>query len=196
MRIGRQTAKVVRRGGLAGVLLAVLLAAPLAFGRGAAGAQDATPEASPTPEGGRPAHIHSGSCADLGDVVAPLTNVAAPEGEAVGNDADASAVETSVSSVPLTLEQILAEDHAVNVHLSTEEIGTYVACGDIGGVLDATGSLSIGLRELNGSGLSGVAFLTPGADGVSTAVSVFLAEDLDEGAALENQEEGKATDQN
>jgi hypothetical protein len=35
-------------------------------------------------DGPHPAHIHSGRCAELGDVVAPLTDVAAREGEARG----------------------------------------------------------------------------------------------------------------
>jgi hypothetical protein len=33
----------------------------------------------------------------------------------------------------------------------------------------------IGLRELNDSGFTGIAYLAPGADGASTDVSVFVA---------------------
>ncbi len=139
-------------------------------------AQDGTPEAVVE---GRPAHIHTGSCGEeeLGDVIEALTNLTAPEGEAEGNT-NAVAAESSFTSVPLALADILAEDHAVNVHLSTEEIGTYIACGEVGGVAGEDGSLVIGLKEQSDSGFTGVAFLMPGADGASTDVSVFIAEGL------------------
>lgn len=72
---------------------------------------------SGTPEDGdHPAHIHDGTCEDLGDVAYPLENVV--EG-------------TSESSVDVALEDILAGEYAINVHLSEDEIDTYVACGDV-----------------------------------------------------------------
>ena len=193
------------------VVVATAAAMAVGFGRvNLAGAQD---EGTPAAEAGRPAHIHSGSCNDtaddaLGDVVQPLTNVAAPTGAAAGQADAATAVETSVTTVPMALEDILAEDHAVNVHLSVEEVTTYIACGEVGGtVSDADGSVTIGLREQDGSGFAGVAYLAPGADGASTVVSVFLAEGLaggggaaeDEGAAEEEtpaaEEEDEATEE-
>jgi hypothetical protein len=70
-----------------------------------------------TPEGGEhPAHIHSGTCDDLGDVVFPLENVV--EG-------------SSESTVEASIDDILAADHAINVHLSADEMDVYVACGEI-----------------------------------------------------------------
>jgi hypothetical protein len=137
-------------------------------------AQEATPvaqEAAVT----RPVHIHSGSCATLGDVVAPLNDLTGPTGAAVGLADTAAPAETSFTNVPLTLDAILAADHAINAHLSAEEIGTYIACGDLGGALDANGALVIGLAEDSDSGYTGIAFLAPGADGASTDVSVFIA---------------------
>jgi hypothetical protein len=47
--------------------------------------------------------------------------------------------------------------------------------------LSPDGALIIGLRELNGSGFTGIAFLAPGADGASTDVSTFIAPTQDEG---------------
>ncbi len=144
-------------------------------------AQDATPtaeDATPVVEDGavaRPVHIHSGSCAELGDVVAPLADLTAPTGEGIGLSDSAAQAETSSTNVPLTLDAILAEDHAINAHLSAEEIGTYIACGDLGGVLDANGALVIGLHEDSDSGYTGIAYLAPAADGASTDVSVFIA---------------------
>jgi uncharacterized cupredoxin-like copper-binding protein len=100
----------------------------------------------------------------------------APTGDRVGQAGRAALAETSFTpNVPMTLEAILAEDHAINAHLSAEEIGTYIACGDIGGVLNANGALVVGLSEDSNSGYTGIAFLQPAADGVSTDVSVFIA---------------------
>jgi hypothetical protein len=126
-------------------------------------------------------HIHAGNCNNLGDVVAPLTDLTEPTGDRVGQRRAVVAA-TSFTVVPLTLDAILADDHAINAHLSADEIGTYIACGDVGGVIDATGSLVIGLQEQNNSGFTGIAFLSPGADGASTNVSVFVAQDLARGA--------------
>ncbi|MEA2511616.1 MAG: hypothetical protein QOJ59_1103 [Thermomicrobiales bacterium] len=152
---------------------AVLLLALVALG-GSTGviAQDGTPAAE---EEGRPAHIHTGTCPEIGDVVQPLTNLTAPEGDTVGQETALQA-EYSYTLVPLSLDAILAEDHAINVHESMENIGNYIACGDIGGVVDANGQLVVGLAEVNDSGFTGIAFLAPNADDPnSTDVSTFIA---------------------
>jgi len=75
-----------------------------------------TIELSSPPADPQPAHIHSGTCAELGDVVHPLTNV------------EGGSSETDVAA---SLEDLQAADFAVNVHMSEADIGTYVACGDI-----------------------------------------------------------------
>lgn len=144
-------------------------------------AQDATPEASPVADESRPAHIHTGSCDEVGEVIQPLQNLTLPTGATIGH-AEAVSAETSFTNVPLTLDAILAEDHIINVHMSAEEIDVYIACGEVGGALDANGALVIGLGELNNSGYRGIAFLSPAADGVSTDVSVFIASE-DEGGS-------------
>ncbi len=141
-------------------------------------AQDATPEATPTGPVSRPARIHTGTCDEVGEVIQPLENLVAPVGVAAGQE-EAVGAETSFTSVPLTLDAILADDHVINVHMSADQIDVYIACGEIGGVLDANGALVIGLGEMEGSGFSGIAFLAPGADGASTDVSVFIASDDD-----------------
>ena len=152
---------------------AAALAGMVAVGGPATWAQDATPEAERM--GPRPAHIHTGSCNEVGEVVAPLTDLTgATGGERVGQRR-AIPAESSFTSVPLTLDAILGADHVVNVHLSAEEIDTYIACGEIGGRLSPEGTVIIGLRELNDSGFTGIAYLAPGADGASTDVSVFVA---------------------
>lgn len=138
-------------------------------------AQDATPEAVEAEAAAlHPVHIHAGNCNELGEVVVPLTDLAQPQGDQVGQRR-ASIAATSFTTVPLTLDAILAEDHAINAHLSADEIDTYIACGELGGVFTPDGSLVVGLGETESSGYSGIAFLAPGADGASTNVSVFLA---------------------
>ena len=137
-------------------------------------AQEVTPvaqEVSPA----RPAHIHSGNCVELGDVVVPLTDLSTAVGEGLGQAAAATQAEFSFTNVPMTLDAMLAADHAINVHLSAEQIETYIACGELGGSIDDTGSLIVGLREESDSGYTGIAFLSPGLDGVSTNISVFIA---------------------
>lgn len=140
----------------------------------AAAAQDATPVAVAAIA--RPVHIHAGDCVNLGEVVVPLVDLIAPVGEGLGQADEATVVESSfTTAAPMSLDAILAADHAINVHLSTDEIDTYLACGELGGVVDLNGSLIVGLRESSDSGYTGIAFLGPNPDGVSTDVSVFIA---------------------
>ena len=129
-------------------------------------------------DGPHPAHIHSGTCETLGDVVLPLTDLAASDEATREGPTSAHAVKTSETVVDMPLQEIIDGGHAINVHLSAEEIGVYIACGDIGGAVttDEGGrtELIIGLGELNDSGHTGVAWL--GADGEQTEVAVILVE--------------------
>jgi plastocyanin len=127
-----------------------------------------------------PAHIHSGTCAELGDVVLPLNDVTTigDEAERTGA-ASAIPVKNSVTVVDMPLQEIIDGGHAINVHLSADEIDTYIACGDIGGAVttdegEEENELIIGLGELNDSGHTGVAWL--GAEGDQTRVAVLLVE--------------------
>src|SRR5215213_7652533 len=145
MRFGRMVATAGGAAALAGM---VALSGPAAW------AQDATPRAAET-MAPRPAHIHTGNCDEIGEVVAPLTDLTgATGGDRVGQARRAIPAESSFTSVPMTLDAILGADHVIYVHLSAEEIDTYIACGEIGGQLSPDGSLIIGLRELNDSGFT------------------------------------------
>lgn len=73
-------------------------------------------ELSNAPDQPQPAHIHSGSCSELGEVVHPLTNL---EGG------------TSETTVDAPLEELQGGGFAINAHESEENIETYVACGVI-----------------------------------------------------------------
>ena len=65
----------------------------------------------------QPAHIHEGSCAKLNPKPKyPLSVVV--DG-------------TSTSMVDVPMAQLLAGGFAVNVHKSTSDIPTYIACGDL-----------------------------------------------------------------
>jgi hypothetical protein len=148
----------------------IALSAPVGF------AQIASPVAE-TGDGPHPAHIHSGSCAELGDVVVGLEDVGAEAGEQAGAET-AHAVKTSRTVVDMSLDDLIAGEHAVNVHLSADEIDVYIACGDIGGELtvddEGRTHLVIGLAELNDSGHTGVVWF--GEDGDQTEVVVNLIE--------------------
>jgi hypothetical protein len=92
----------------------------------------------------------------------------------------------SRSAVDASLDDILAATHSINVHLSEEEIGTYVACGELGGTV-VDGELIVGLRPLNGSGLAGVAILGGDDDDDQTDVTIYLAP-VGDGAAAPVEE--------
>ena len=73
-----------------------------------------------TPTGGNhPAHFHVGDCTTPGPVVIPLNNVSGTTG-------------MSVTQVDAPIEAILVENHLVMVHLSPQDIRTFVACGEVG----------------------------------------------------------------
>lgn len=143
-----------------------------------------------------PAHIHSGTCAELGDVVYPLTDVGSGAmgtpvaGEAAtpatmdamsspmsGDTAMASPTAgegaTSVTTVEASLADLTAGGFAINVHESADNIGNYIACGDITGTPDANGDVTVELATLNDSGYSGTAKLHDNGDG-TTAVTIDL----------------------
>jgi plastocyanin len=151
------------------LMVMVSVSAPLARGQGEGDAP-------------HPAHIHSGTCDNLGDIVAPLSDVTElTAGENFGAES-AVLVKQSDTDVELPLGDILSGPHAINVHESAEAIQNYIACGDIGGrVID--GDLVIGLLELNESGHHGVAVLEDADAG--TGVTIYLAE---EGAGAEAEQ--------
>lgn len=69
--------------------------------------------------GDNPVHIHFGTCDNLGEIAAALTNI------------DASG--KSETDVDLTLDELTSGEYAINAHESMENIANYVACGDISG---------------------------------------------------------------
>jgi hypothetical protein len=149
---------------LVSALVALAMIAFLLAMAGASGvnAQDASPSAAVA----HPAHIHSGTCAELDPNPAfPLDDVA---------QAGDSMVATSTTMVDVSLDDLLASPYAINAHQSADDIATYVACGDITGtVID--GQLLVPMKAQNDSGLAGVAVLTSN-DAGGTDVTVYLVD--------------------
>ena len=64
----------------------------------------------------QPVHIHDGSCPDVGAVAFPLQDVLAGR---------------SVTVLDVPFDDLRTGSFAINVHQSQDELGVYVACGDI-----------------------------------------------------------------
>jgi plastocyanin len=123
-----------------------------------------------------PAHIHNGDCSAPGDVVAPLTNLV--------NSEDQEYLSQSASHIDLEVADMLATPHSLVVHLSDDEIGTYLACGNVTGTPDANGTLVVGLGQLGDSGKEGVALLTTNASGGTDVMAYLLEEPQVTGMAM------------
>jgi plastocyanin len=138
-----------------------------------------------------PAHIHVGSCDELDpNPTFMLTDIALAATEAdAGADAAAIPVERSVTMVDAALEDLRTGGYAINIHQSAEDIGTYIACGNLSGTLDEDGALVVGLGELNDSGHSGVAVLAE--QGEQTDVTVYLTAAVAGEAAAASAETGE-----
>ena len=174
----------------------LLFAAGVALAPSMSIAQDATPSMMQETHQ-HPAHIHSGTCEPLGNVVFSLNDLTSPEAMGTPMAGMASTpmagmaatpmagmgevVAQSTTIVEVALDDILGAEHAINVHLSPEEIDVYIACGDITGTADG-GQLQIALDELNDSGYQGVAVLMEAGDD-TTRVDVWLMQVEDGGMA-------------
>jgi hypothetical protein len=132
-----------------------------------------------------PAFVEAGDCSDLNPNPAAtlnaLSEIGAPAEEGdeeagpVEGTLSASRVLTSVSEdVDLSFDDMLAESHSVTVHLSEDKIQTYVACGEIGGIVNDD-QLVIALHSVDESGYTGIALLTKDGDG-NADVTVYLSE--------------------
>lgn len=139
-----------------------------------------------------PSHIHVGACPAPGDVVAPLSDLTV-----VGNDAQGAGehvhVDIGQSTVELPLEAILADAHAFVVHQSADDMGTYLACGNIGGH-DVDGSFLVGLGAVGDSGYSGIGWLTDNGDGTTDVTLTISHSGATESMAMEDMGDDMAAD--
>ncbi len=143
-----------------------------------------------------PAHIHNGTCAELdpnplvplSDVIVPLVGDdedQAPASEDIMGAIDQPLVEISKTDsddvdAEVTFEELFEASHAINVHASAEDIQTYIACGDIGGVVQDD-TVYVPLYPQNDSGYFGIAKIAK--DGDKFDVEIYLAQPM-EGAEV------------
>jgi hypothetical protein len=163
-----------------GMVIAMTVVMTTLAGSGSGIAGQATPQTESAVA--HPAHIHAGSCPEVGDVVYPLADLASsnaiggsmasPQAASDAVDLTGAVLSESTTEVEATLDDILAAEHAINVHASAEDIQTSIACGDVTGT-PTDGELTIQLQELNDSGVVGEARLVDNDDG-STTVTVSL----------------------
>jgi hypothetical protein len=118
--------------------------------------------------GDHPTHIHEGTCADFDpNPQFPLTNVVLQTSSLSG---------TSVTEVEVSVEELLESPHLILIHKSQDEIGTYIACGDIvaGAVTDAEVAAITGQggNPLPGTGIGS---LTEGSSGSHAVLVALLA---------------------
>jgi hypothetical protein len=97
-----------------------------------------------TPGVSQPMHIHAGSCATLGKVDYPLTNLLDGVSDTV---------------VKAKLSDILSQTRAINVHKSTTQASVYTACGDLSAASEleeyvyrvrVIGDIALAFREVAG----------------------------------------------
>ena len=87
-----------------------------------------------------PAHIHEGSCTALGAVKYPLTPVVNGSSETI---------------LDVSIEQLFNElPLAINVHKCQEELGVYIACGDLSAESAMVQRLNVHTVEINSDGFS------------------------------------------
>lgn len=128
-------------------------------------------------ETSRLAHIHAGTCEELGIVVYSFPDIRSfrvNEGEEAG----IGAIEIVTGTTKVPLDGLFGEPFSVHIHESAQNKQTYLACSDIGGRPAAPWTAADGLileaREQQDSGYSGLTTLRPSPDGGST-VTVALA---------------------
>jgi hypothetical protein len=132
-----------------------------------------------------PARIYAGRCGALGAEPAfQLIDVGAVEGieagEAPQGALTAIPAEFSTTVVNAPLADLLASEHAIDIRVDDADPATSIACGDIGGPIEAGADgdeLAVGLQERGQSAYSGIGWLQD--EGERTLVRVFLARGLD-----------------
>jgi hypothetical protein len=133
------------------------------------------PDPAPLPEG-RMVSIHEGSCEpeEPGATVVELTGLRGPD---LDTDTDVIVAETSSTLIDLSIEELMASEHAV-IAWSDDDTQAPVACTVIGGQQNDAGELVLGMQAVSDSGYAGIVYIAETDDGTQTGISVFLAEGL------------------
>jgi hypothetical protein len=138
---------------------------------------------APMTGAGHPTHIHAGSCADLGDVVAPLSDTSSGfpmDGRdtmmpAMGSGSAIPVEAGFTSAATIAYADLFSSPHSIVVHQDASDAGikVYILCGDIGGTEMGATDIAIGLGALNDSGYTGIATLHDNGDG-TVKVAVYI----------------------
>lgn len=108
--------------------------------------------------GVHPNHIHVGTCSDpVPEPLYPLTNIVLNQSNAEGY---------SKTTVDVSLDELLSSPYLILVHKSKDDIGTYVACGDIVASSGNFPQTGVGPFGKPGDGMSAVLLAAAGALGV------------------------------
>lgn len=139
--------------------------------------ETAAPTASdtvPIEPAGMPAAIYAGSCgAPLpADPVAQLDDVREATGAQVGSP-DAVPVATSYTELDVPFAMLADGTHVIAV-FGSDNAGTLVSCGAIGGSLADGAALAIGLLPEGEDGYPAVAYITPLDGGTRSSITVFV----------------------
>lgn len=118
------------------------------------------------------AAVYTGNCDDIGNEVAQITPMFFGLGDWVGSG-NAIPAAVSFSSIPASMDTLLSSDHVIV--MPHPVVTTDLSCGEIGGPLTAEGSLILGLHSVEGSRVTGIAYLDPNDDPSMTDISLFAA---------------------
>jgi len=114
-----------------------------------------------------PAHIHANTAAETGGILLDLTSIDRASGKSE------TVVKTLKDGSAITYEQLIDLNGYVNVHLSTSDLATLIAQGDIG-QNELTNTKKIyTLRSVSNAAISGTAMFTKRVSG-KTLVSLAL----------------------
>ena len=156
------------------LMLAICLSMPMLTRSGPVAAQDAADSQvrATTP---RPAHIHSGTCDELGIVVFSLADV---QSYAFDPNQSGREVEVIVGRADAELTDLFEEPFALHIHESEQNKQNYIACGAIGErpppPWQPSDGLSIELQPQADSGFSGFVSLRPESGGGTTVTFVLV----------------------
>ena len=122
----------------------------------------------------------AGSCAEPGAVVASLTEALteadfAPAPAEMSQVADAfgGSLARGHATVPVDMQDLVADGHAVRVYERYRPPGQLVACGEFTGSDRTVSDVQLGLVASEGPELRGVAWLRDAGDGTTTASFVI-----------------------
>jgi plastocyanin len=130
------------------------------------------------------AGVVSGTCSEPGQQLTILTEPSAGplDGDEVPADVEQivaaleAPVETSLTNVPLALDDIMAQQRAIMVEVGTGD-SARLACGEVGGSTARAADVQVGLAGVAGSGTNGVAWLHANDDGTTTIAIVVASGD-------------------